>query len=169
MTRADVDRNCGQEELETIGRIVVRFSRLDYLLRAWTWGLLGLEPEKGVVATGLLDFKNVLELLDTLYRAQPGIGADAVAQLRKMKERLARINSRRNLLVHAVHVHMSGGGKLFLWDTRPKASLEFTPTALRFGLKDIERLADDIGEASSAVFERVSAAKYPTGLRARRS
>jgi len=62
MARNGADQGCGQEELESIGRVMVRFSFLEFLLKMWIWGLLNTPPQKGVIATGKMRFNETLEL-----------------------------------------------------------------------------------------------------------
>jgi len=159
------DRGCGKEELESIGRVMVRFSFLEYLLRMWIWGLLKIPPQKGVIATGTLRFRETLELLDALYRHQEGISPSDIMRLRKLERRLGKVNNRRNLLIHGIHAHMGEGGKLMIADTRPKQSLEFIPTISRFSLKDINQLADDITTNSAEVQKQLESAGYLSSLR----
>ncbi|TLZ99953.1 MAG: hypothetical protein E6J99_05205 [Methanobacteriota archaeon] len=165
MARNGADQGCGQEELESIGRVMVRFSFLEFLLKMWIWGLLNTPPQKGVIATGKMRFNETLELLDALYRHQEGILSSNIRQLRKLEKKLGRLNDRRNLLVHGIHAHMGEGGKLMVADTRLKRSLEFIPTVSRFSLKDINQLADDIAANSDEVRKQVTSAGYISALR----
>src|SRR5436853_7416499 len=165
MARNGADQGCGQEELESIGLVMVRFSFLEFLLKMWIWGLLNTPPQKGVIATGKMRFNETLELLDALYRHQEGILSSNIRQLRKLEKKLGRLNDRRNLLVHGIHAHMGEGAKLLVADTRITRRHELSPTMSRFGLRDTNQLASDIASEPDEVRKPVTSARYISALR----
>lgn len=95
---------------DSLGQVTVAFNELEHLLCFYAWTFMGGDQAIGQIVTAEMSFRNVVNLLGSLFkhrfRDQPAL----VAEFDQLLGRAFEAEGKRNTLIHSVWMHGQAPG-----------------------------------------------------------
>ncbi len=147
------------EQLRAIGRISVKFSFLEFLVKICIMHLLGTDNDRATVVTAQMPFRQLVDTFVRPYRRRfpmqekelsPAQRATLVT-FKEMVKRIDKAGEDRNRIVHFWWEPEGFTGKAFGqgWSKRGRAW--FQPTFVKMTSAELDGIADRIGAVSEKV------------------
>lgn len=143
------------EHFRAIGRITVSFSFLEAMISLFVWSLIGEDQRLGQVITAKLSFRQLLDLLSSLYRYRAD-NPELIEELDTLVTEAAQAAQRRNLVAHSFWA----AGDTHETITRVKMTTKRKKgLRLQFGqmsVQDLDEIADFIAEVATRITQFMS-------------
>lgn len=155
-----------------LGRFMDTWSRLEHIILSLVAGLLDTKHENAKVIMNALGIKALIDVM--LPLASPSLNEDDMAKFVRLTDRLSKLNTKRNYLVHGhwvleaivsrkegrvcvssqpIREYTPNDPKVRadlgdLTKQKARAKYCFTPSRLKGTANDVERLMDDLADFS---------------------
>ena len=126
-----------------LGRMAIRHSHLDYVLRMTIKTLTGKTVTEGLAVTKLTQNWRLRRQIDDVATKRFGESSAVLHQLRQLLERARVATTRRNEMLHELWAQELDGGQFLIGDDKPPRPL---PT-----VDEVDALTDEINTVLTAL------------------
>lgn len=140
------------EQLKTLGKVMVAFGSLEFLLNFFIWQLIDKNNiDLGKVITSENSFKRNITLFASLYRLKIGNinKGDEVANL---ITKLTMAGQDRDKIAHSTWLMEKDGEKISIYKITAKQKQGLKNRFEDMDVPELEKISKSIGEASKEIF-----------------